>query len=131
MYVLTPELALMIKRNELSDEELSGTELLDEMTLEAADIDEHMSRWDELGFTVGDEPVDLASETEPVTWSRFAPNDGTPRVEHRLRHQGLRKADDDTRGQPQELRVEVWSLQRRAQRLHILRQRSGDILLAV
>jgi len=124
MYVLTPEIALMLKRNEL----------VDEMALEAVDIldhIEHMTQWDELGFTISDEPTDLASEIEPSVFNKYMPNDGTPRIEHRLRRQGLRKASDDKREEVQELRVEVWSLQRRAQRLHILRQRSGDMLLAV
>lgn len=136
MYVLTPELALMIKRNELS-----GEHLLDEMAMEAADIidmddemeavqhAEHMARWNELGFTVGDEPVDIASEIEPSVWDKYMPNDGTPAIERRLRRQGLRKAADDEREEVQELRVEVYSLQRRAQRLHILRQRGGDLVL--
>ena len=141
MYVLTPELALMIKRDLLN-----ADELLDEMAMEAADIidendeieaaegdvahAEHMAKWDELGFTVGDEPFDLASEIEPTVWDKYMPNDGTPTIEHRLRKQGLRKASDDQRELVQELRVEVYNtMTRRAQRVHILRQRGGDLVL--
>ena len=112
MYVLTPEIALMLKRKELS-----GSELLDEMAMEAADIidvadeieeadhAEHMAKWDELGFTVGEEPVDIASEIEPTVWDKFMPNDGTPLIERRLRKQGLRKASDSGREEVQDLRI--------------------------
>lgn len=141
MYVLTPELALMIKRREIS-----GEHLLDEMCMEAADIleemdeqldieatnehAEHMAKWCELGFTIGEEPVDLASEIEPSVWDKCMPNDGTPLVEKRLRKQGLRKADDTTREEVHELYVEVHMLaSRRAARIHLLRQRGGDLII--
>lgn len=137
MYVLTPEIALMIKRKELS-----GEHLLDEMAMEASDIidendeieeanhEEHMAKWDELGFTVGDEPTDLASEIEPSVWDKYMPNDGTPLIEHRLRKQGLRKASDSEREEVQDLRVELYNpITRRAERLHVLRQRGGDLIV--
>ena len=122
--VINPELALMLKRGEYEPEnEITG------MHLDPSQA-EHAAEWDELGFTVGDEPVDLASETTPSVWERYLPNDGTPTIERRLRRQGLRKAADDEREEVQDLRIEVWSLQRRAERLHILRQRGGDIVVA-
>lgn len=137
MYVLTPEIALMLKRKELS-----GTELLDDMAMEAADIievadeieeaehAEHMAKWDELGFTVGDEPTDIASEIEPTVWDKFMPNDGTPAIERRLRKQGLRKAADSEREEVQDLRVELYNpTTRRAERKRVLRQRGGDFVL--
>jgi hypothetical protein len=133
MNVLTPELALIIKE--------SGY-ILDEMAMEACDVlevietmddndamKEHMAKWDESGFTVGDEPYDLASEIEPSVWDKYMPNDGTPRCEQRLRKQGLRKAADSTREEPQELRIELYTLERRAQRFHILRQKGGDVFI--
>ena len=141
MYVLTPELALMIKRNELS-----GEHLLDEMAMEATDIineadeieaaegdaahAEHMAKWDELGFTVGDEPTDIASEIEPSVWDKYMPNDGTPLIEHRLRKQGLRKASDSEREEVLDLRIELYNpITRRAERRHVLRQRGGDLII--
>lgn len=121
--VITPDLALMLKRGEYEPEnEITGMHLDPSQT-------EHAAEWDELGFTVGDEPVDLASETTPTVWDKYLPNDGTPAIERRLRRQGLRKAADDEREEVQDLRIEVWSLQRRAERLHILRQRGGDIVV--
>lgn len=134
MNVLTPELALIIKQ--------CGEEILDEMAMEACDVldviealdddgqtREHMCKWDESGFTVGTEAFDLASEIAPSIWDKFMPNDGTPAIEHRLRKQGLRKGDDSRREQAQELRIEVWGFNRKPQRIHVLRQSGGDLVL--
>ena len=89
---------------------------------------EHMCAWDEIGLTVQDEPFDLASEIEPSVWDKYMPNDGTSRVEHRLRKQGLRKAEDSQREVVQELVIELM-VQRRTIRVRILRQASGDVVL--
>lgn len=89
---------------------------------------EHMCVYDNLGLTVQDEPFDLASEIEPSVWDKYMPNDGTSRIEHRLRKQGLRKAEDSTRECVQELVIELMA-QRRTIRVRILRQPSGDIIV--
>jgi hypothetical protein len=135
MYALTPELALIIKQsihavdieNEMSPEDV--LELIESQDDDTGEMREHMCSWDEAGFTVGTEPVDLASEIEPSVYDRYMPNDGTPRIEHRLRRQGLRKAADSQREEVQELRVELYGLDRRIQRVHILRQKGGDVVL--
>lgn len=89
---------------------------------------EHSCTWDNIGLSVQDEPFDLASEIEPSVWDRYMPNDGTSRVEHRLRRQGLRKADDSTREPVQELVIECMK-NRRTTRLHIIRQRGGEVII--
>lgn len=93
-----------------------------------SDALEHMCAFDEVGLTVQDEPFDLASEIEPSIWDKYMANDGTSRIEHRLRKQGLRKAEDDTRETVQELVVELMT-KRRMIRVRILRQPSGDVIL--
>lgn len=78
-------------------------------------------------LTIETEPFDLASEIEPSVFDRFLANDGTPAIERRLRKQGLRKAEDDTRGDIQEIWVEVGDIvTKRTVRMHLLRQISGD-----
>ena len=77
-------------------------------------------------LTVQDEPFDLASEIEPSVWDKFMPNDGTSRVEHRLRRQGLRKYDDSQRETTQELVIEMMA-ERRTVRAHIIRQNGGEV----
>jgi hypothetical protein len=89
---------------------------------------EHSCTWDNLGLTVQDEPFDLASEIEPSIWDAYMPNDGTSRVEHRLRRQGLRKASDSTREPAQELIIECMK-NRRTTRLHIIRQNGGEVYI--
>ena len=89
---------------------------------------EHSCTWDNLGLTVQDEPFDLASEIEPSVWDRYMPNDGTSRVEHRLRRQGLRKGDDSRREPVQELVIECMR-NRRTTRLHIIRQNGGEVII--
>lgn len=124
--VITPELALMMKRGEATlDEQAPVNEELAALLLDDADeLIEHMATWDEIGFTVNDEAEDLATEIEPVT------NDGTPAIERRLRKQGFRKAADDEREEVHELYVEVGVLtNRRIGRMHILRQKGGDFIL--
>ena len=132
MNVLTPELALIIKQS------LSGEHILDEMAMEACDVlevienedhTEHMLTWDEVGFTVGDKPFDLASEITPSVWNKYMPNDGTPVSEYRLRLQGFQKMSDSRREQTQELRIEVFGLNRKPQRIRVLRQSGGDLVL--
>ena len=126
--VITPELALMLKRAEVTADEMN----LDIDTV--CNIHEiealakyHRDSCDAL--TVGEEPLDLASEIEPTVWDKYLPNDGTPAVERRLRKQGLRKAEDSTREEVQELYVEVWDRTHRARRIRVLRQLGGDLVL--
>ena len=124
--VLTPDLALMLKRGELMSEEIDiDDEALQHEHIETIGKYQHDS-CDAL--TVQDEPFDLASEIMPSIWDRYIPNDGTSANERLLRKQGFRKADDSTREQVQELTIELMR-DRRTVRVHILRQKGGDIVL--
>lgn len=86
---------------------------------------EHSCTWDNIGLTVQDEPFDLASEIEPSVWDKYMPNDGTSRIEHRLRHQGLRKASDSTREPMQEAVVVTGAV-----KLRVLRQSGGEMYVS-
>jgi len=98
---------------------------------EAMDLEnesvEHSTQYDD-GLTIQAEPFDLASETAPIAFDLFLPNDGTPAIERRLRKQGFRKAEDSQRENVWEGYIELWR-DGRALRVHILRQPSGDKML--
>ena len=131
--VITPELALMLKRGEVED--ISEAEMLHDelhalMLDDADELIEHMATWDEIGFTVDEEAEDLAASTMPSAFDKYMPNDGTPAIERRLRKQGFRKVDDSDREEVHELYVEVGVLaNRRIGRMHILRQKGGDKII--
>jgi len=88
---------------------------------------EHSTKYDD-GLTVQDEPFDLASETSPIEFNLYLPNDGTPAIERRLRKQGLRKAEDSLRDNVWDGYIELWN-KGRALRVHVLRQTTGDKVL--
>lgn len=81
-------------------------------------------------LSIQDEPFDLASEIEPSIYDKYMPNDGTSRVEHRLRKQGLRKADDAKREQAQDIIVTTQAPNRRTTKLHVLRQNGGEMFIS-
>ena len=117
--VISPELALLIKEQQADMSDFVEPEI---------DIETHLRY--ECGLSIQEEPLDLASETEPSVFDKYMPNDGTPRIEHRLRKQGLRKASDSTRPEVMELYVEVWCItNKRPKRVRILRQPGGDMFI--
>lgn len=119
--VLTPEVALMLKRGEASDfddaadqiAEIEATAMYASKTCNA--------------LTIGlvDEQVKYERDV-CAALDKYLPNDGTPAIERRLRRQGLRKMED-AEIKEMELRVELFEITtHKPVRVPVIRMTSGD-----